>query len=254
MKLTVDSLAVAALDSKRSDASVKTSGERNLNLAFGHSVLRSREARTAHHGFSQLNGLFICHDGSLNGAVIHGENVTPVSSNVDMLVAAPFREQSPNRETASCHTVAGTCGAPLRRVLWLGHARKHPSYRPTVKENDSALNGHDSSGKLPRHFRSGTKASSVVEAQVHYLGRLQSWFESSHVHSKHYGFLSLFALGTTAQNVSGSQGNVPVFAWGDCFVFCFSLCFNFSCSSTVQISTAQYSNSTKQYRYNSINL
>lgn len=43
-----------------------------------------------------------------------------------------------NLETASSHRFAGTWRAPLRRVLVIGHARKHPSHRPTVKENDSA--------------------------------------------------------------------------------------------------------------------
>ena len=46
-----------------------------------------------------------------------------------------------NRETASCHTVAGTWLASLRRVLALGHARKLPSHRPTGKVNDRAFMG-----------------------------------------------------------------------------------------------------------------
>jgi len=75
---------------------------------FGRSVMRSREARTAVSGFSRLSGLSIF--------------------------------KAPNRETASCHTVAGTCAAPSRRMLRLGHARKQTSHRPTWKENDSALN------------------------------------------------------------------------------------------------------------------
>lgn len=46
-----------------------------------------------------------------------------------------------NHETASCHTVAGTCAARPWGMLRLGHARKPKSHRPTVKENVSPLTG-----------------------------------------------------------------------------------------------------------------
>lgn len=88
-----------------------------------------------------------------------------------------------NRETASCHTVAGTWLAPLWRVLALGHARTKRLTGQQVKENVSPLGSrllHQLNRKAgdARQNSGNTRQRKPRRAQAD--------------HSEDCGFLSLF--------------------------------------------------------------
>lgn len=135
-----------------------------------------------------------------------------------------------NRETASCHTVAGTCAACLWAMLRLGHARKPKSHRPTVKENVSPLNAFRASirrpamaVKLPALKESGQirrllatscdgQSQQVAPLRLRRVRKHQS-YDKRGAHSEDCGFPFLLRPSLTRVPIRGTGGfsYLPVF-------------------------------------------
>lgn len=129
-----------------------------------------------------------------------------------------------NLETASSHRFAGTWRAPLRRVLVIGHARKHPSHRPTVKENDSASMAQQRMDSRRDAKRVLGNSSSCANTRTHNPWQPVKAGSTPAASTKHCGFLSLSHF--AGWRPFDSTG-LPYFSLGGLSLLsALSLCFN----------------------------
>lgn len=121
-----------------------------------------------------------------------------------------------NLETASSHRFAGTWRAPLRRVLVIGHARKHPSHRPTVKENDSAsmaqqrMDSRRDAKRVLGNSSSCANTGLIIRGNQLKRVRLPLRQPSTAV---------FFLFLTLRAGVHLTPQGCPIFLWGDCLCF-----------------------------------
>lgn len=214
---------------------------------FSHAKPRTGSHRSYQRNLTTERPFSLAAGCSLKGAARELKTSASVSSNVDMLMPQRLSVNSTlNPDTGSGHSRLETCGAAIRGVLRLGHARTSQLTGQQEQENVRALHGVPSG--LPEMTgckRSCRNANALSLRAAH--------------HSEPCGFSFLSSFRSGCWKRIAGPGVCSVVSLGGFLsfpVFLDSFCFAFvltcACAALVQYKYSTGSSTVQPYQYQSI--